>query len=215
VRPTEKQIEALKEIINIGVGRSAGVLNTMLNSHITLNVPYIKLLNPKSLRGEMGKYHEGIVATVQMGFGGSLVGNACLAFPKVSASKLVASLTGEELESSDADAIQTGTLNEIGNIVLNGVIGSISNMLQLSLNYKIPIYMEGDIGSIIDSIERNVDGAVDSGGDQSDLAILLARTRFAIEALATEGDIILFFEVGSFESLISAIDGIGVDGTWS
>jgi chemotaxis protein CheC len=75
--------------------------------------------------------------------------------------------------------------------------------------------MEGDIGSIIDSIERNVDGAVDSGGDQSDLAILLARTRFAIEALATEGDIILFFEVGSFESLISAIDGIGVDGTWS
>jgi chemotaxis protein CheC len=215
VRPTEKQIEALKEIINIGVGRSAGVLNTMPNSHITLNVPYIKLLNPKSLRGEMAKYHEGIVATVQMGFGGSLVGNACLAFPKISASKLVASLTGDDFESSGTDSIQNGTLNEVGNIVLNGVIGSISNMLQLSLNYKIPIYMEGNIESIIDSIEGNVDKAIDSGGDQSDLAILLARTRFSIEVLATEGNIILFFEVGSFEALISAIDSIGVDGTWS
>jgi hypothetical protein len=75
--------------------------------------------------------------------------------------------------------------------------------------------MEGNIESIIDSIEGNVDKAIDSGGDQSDLAILLARTRFSIEVLATEGNIILFFEVGSFEALISAIDSIGVDGTWS
>jgi chemotaxis protein CheC len=163
----------------------------------------------------MAKYHEGIVATVQMGFGGSLVGNACLAFPKRSASKLVASLAGESMEDSDSDSIQTGTLNEIGNIVLNGVIGSISNMLKLSLKYKIPIYMEGNIENIIDSIEGNVDNTTDSGKDRSDLAILLARTRFTIEALATEGDIILFFEMGSFEALISAIDGIGTDGAWS
>jgi chemotaxis protein CheC len=215
VTTTEKQLEALKEIINIGVGRSAGVLNTMLNSHITLSVPYLKLLDPKSLRGEMAKYHEGIVATVQMGFSGSLVGNACLCFPKKSASKLVASLVGEDFESSDADSVQTGTLNEIGNIVLNGVIGSISNTLKLSLNYKIPVYMEGSVESIIDSIEEYVENPIDSGADRSDLAILLARTRFTIEALATEGDIILFFEVGSFEALISAVDGIGIDGTWT
>jgi chemotaxis protein CheC len=215
VHPSDKQIEALKEIINIGVGRSAGVLNTMLHSHIALHVPYITLLDRTSLRGEMEKYHEGIVAAVQMGFGGSLVGNACLAFPKGSASKLTASLAGESVEDSDADSIQTGTLNEVGNIVLNGVIGSISNMLELSLNYQIPVYMEGNIGSIIDSIEEHVDPTADSGGVQPDLAILLARTRFTIEALATEGDIILFFEVGSFEALISAIDRIGTDGTWS
>jgi chemotaxis protein CheC len=215
VGPSDKQIEALKEIINIGVGHGAGVLNTMLNSHITLNVPFIKLLSPQSLKAEMEEYHEGIVATVQMGFGGSLAGNACLAFPKKSASKLVASLAGERFESNDFDSIQTGTLNEIGNIVLNGVIGSISNMLKLSLKYKIPIYMEGNIESIIDSIEGNIDTVVDSGKDQFDLAILLARTKFTIEALATEGDILLFFELGSFETLISAIDRIGNDGRWS
>ena len=215
MRPSEKQVDALKEIINIGVGRSAGVLNTMLQSHIVLHVPYIKLLDPKSLRTEMGQYHEGIVATVQMGFGGSLVGNACLFFPKRSASKLVASLLGEDFENSDSNSVQTGTLNEIGNIVLNGVVGSISNILQLSLNYQIPVYMEGNVESIIDSLEDGIEHVIQTDKQQADFAILLARTRFVIEELATEGDIILFFEVGSFESLITAIDRIGATGAWS
>ena len=214
MRLSEKQIDALREIINIGVGRSAGILNTMLQSHIALQVPYIKLLDPKSLRSEMGVYHEGIVATVQMGFHGSLVGNACLFFPKRSASKLVASLLGEDFENSDSDSVQTGTLSEIGNIVLNGVVGSISNILRLSLDYQIPVYMEGNVDSIIDSLEDGIEHVVETDAQQADLAILLARTRFDIKELATEGDIILFFEVGSFESLITAIDRIGAAAVW-
>jgi len=38
--------------------------------------------------------------------------------------------------------------------------------------------------------------------------VLLVRTRFTIQQLQIEGDIILLFEVGSFDSLIANIDKI-------
>jgi chemotaxis protein CheC len=38
--------------------------------------------------------------------------------------------------------------------------------------------------------------------------VILARTRFTIEQIQVEGDIILLFEVGSFNALIAAIDKI-------
>ena len=55
---TEKQMEALREIINIGVGKSASMLNTMLNSHIILQVPTLKVFNISELNDELKKERE-------------------------------------------------------------------------------------------------------------------------------------------------------------
>jgi chemotaxis protein CheC len=50
---TADQIDALKELINIGIGRAAGVLNTMLHSHIRLRVPVVEIFSPSALKEEM------------------------------------------------------------------------------------------------------------------------------------------------------------------
>lgn len=36
--------DALKEIINIGVGKAAGTLNNLLNKHIVLEVPNVNFI---------------------------------------------------------------------------------------------------------------------------------------------------------------------------
>ncbi len=46
---------------------------------------------------------------------------------------------GEQL---DMDALRAGTFCEVGNIVLNGVMGSISNMLNFDFDYSVPEYLE-------------------------------------------------------------------------
>jgi len=45
----EIQTDALKELINIGVGNGAEVLNQMFDSHIELNVPDIHILKPSEV----------------------------------------------------------------------------------------------------------------------------------------------------------------------
>jgi len=195
VKPTSHQIDALKELVNIGVGKAASVLSEMVNYRITLQVPFIKILTPETLKIEMeelGRFH---VSAVRLGFKGPFSGAAALVFPPDSASKLVAVLTGEEPGTSDLDSVRVGTLSEVGNIVINGVMGSIANVLKQPINYSLPNYMEDSIDNLLTSENSDPNST-----------ILLARTRFTIEQLHIEGDIILIFEVGSFDALLSAIN---------
>ncbi len=197
MNPTSEQIDGLKELINIGVGRAASVLNTMLDSHIVLQVPFIKLLNPADFKKEIEMLDKDQLAAVSLGFKGLFSGSAQLIFTTENASKLVTILAGEPDETEDMDSIRTGTLTEIGNIVLNGVMGSISNMLELHFNYSVPTYLEGTSEKLLNS---NI--------ADSDRTVLLARTRFLVEELDICGDIALFFEMSVFNKLLNAIEAM-------
>jgi len=191
---TEDQIDALKELVNIGVGRAASVLNEIVNAYIKLQIPFIKVLTPQELQQELKqRFDDDILSAVQLRFSGSFRGIAELVFPKESAKVLVAIVTGENSGDQDLDAVKIGTLSEVGNIIINGVIGSISNVLRQQMNYGVPQYTEDKIENLL------------SGDIQSDDAILLAQTQFTIEELRIIGNIILIFEVKSFDALLAAI----------
>ncbi|BAT55977.1 CheC, inhibitor of MCP methylation [Nostoc sp. NIES-3756] len=192
---TVDQLDALQELINIGVGRAANLLNEMVDSHIRLEIPFVKVLTASQAYQELAsRFHDNSLSSVKLGFTGSFYGTAGLIFPTESASKLVSVLTGEEAGSADLDAVKIGTLSEIGNIVINGVMGSISNVLQQHMNYTLPVYLEDTIANLVFT----------SHGNES--KILLAQAHFTIEQLKIIGDIILIFEVSTFDALIASIN---------
>lgn len=191
-----RQLDALQELVNIGIGQAAGVLNDMIDSPIRLQIPYLQILTPLDVQEELELHLNGEqIAAVQLKFTGSFGGIAQLVFPTNSAAMLVTMLTGEEVGTHDLDSVKIGTLSEVGNIVINGVMGAISNVLQQRLNYSIPTYSEGTIASLLIS-----------GGLATDTVVLLAQTSFMIERLHIEGDIILIFNVNSFDTLLTAIN---------
>jgi chemotaxis protein CheC len=192
---TPMQTDALTEVINIGVGKASGILNDMLNSHIVLSVPTIRVFGFREIENEISNLFEENSALVQMKFKGLFSGTATLVFPADSASKLVDLVVGEFAGTSDMDTIRIGTLTEVGNIVLNGVVGSLANMLKIQVNYSIPAYQDDNLASMISNASlknKNV--------------ILLAHTNFSVESQLIKGNIVLIFEVGTFENLINAIN---------
>jgi chemotaxis protein CheC len=192
---TATQIDALQELINIGIGQAANLLNEMVESRIMLEVPTIQILNPVSLQQLLLQRFDGErLAAVRQAFKGSFNGTAELMFPRQSASTLVAVLTGEALDSPDLDVVKIGTLSEIGNIVINGVLGTISNLLASHLEFSLPIYVEDSVTNIVQSYNFR------------DSTVILAQARFKVEQLEIIGDIVLIFEVTSFDALIEAID---------
>ncbi len=193
---TDAHLDALQELINIGVGRAAGMLNQMLDSRIVLEIPVVSILTLSQIQAELEKRFDGdSLAAVKLNFTGSFSGKANLVFPTESAATLVSLLTGEEISSPDLDSVKIGTLSEVGNIVINGIMGSISNVLNQHLNYAIPIYMEDSIKHIL-SLEYASEETI----------FLLAQARFAIKTLEIIGDIVLIFEMDSFGTLIRVID---------
>lgn len=193
----EQQIDALTEIINIGMGRGASVLNTMLQSHVSLQAPQVRILGLDEYLSELGDLGSDCLSAVQLGYQGTFSGKAQLVFPTTSASKLVTMLTGEALDSNDFDMIQAGTLSEVGNIVINGVMGTISNMLDQHFVYSVPTYLE-----------ETADHLLCAPGQGKDFTILLARTRFALESHQIDGDLLLLFEVGALDAMMVALGAL-------
>jgi chemotaxis protein CheC len=193
----DKQNDVLKEMINIGVGKGADMLNAILATHIKLEVPFVRVLSQKEFERDIQKNTLDSLAAVNLAFHGDINGNVELVFPKESAANLVAALTGEDPKSIVLDSIRTGTLSEIGNVVINAVIGSIGNLLEFNLTYSAPSYLEGNYEKLSMVIRKG-----------SDSVILQARARFIIDMLAVVGDIVLFLELDSLDKIFTIIERV-------
>jgi chemotaxis protein CheC len=194
---TEKQLDALQEFINIGIGRAAGMLNEMLDTPIQLSVPILQVFEGGVLKQELAqRLDRHRFSAVRLGFSGSFSGSAELLFPTESASALVALLTGEDRDSPDLDGVKIGTLTEVGNIVINGILGSISNLLKQHMSYALPSYHEDTIEQLLESNYLF----------KTDTVFLLAQARFEIKQLEIVGEVILIFEMTSFSELLACID---------
>lgn len=191
---TPLQLDALKEIVNIGVGRAAASLNDMLDSPIVLEVPEVRVIDYEELNKVAGAAAESF-SCVQLGFKSSFSGTAALVFPQASAVKLVAALTAEEPDNSGLDGVMAGTLNEVGNIVINCVIGTIGNILERPFDFSLPNYFHGTLKDLLH---------IDSTTDLQ--SILLVKTHFIVQQKHIEGNIFLVFETASFDALLAAID---------
>ncbi len=194
---TAEQEDALKELLNIGVGRAAGSLNQILEKPITMYVPVIRLVDASNLPLELEKFGDHMLSTVQLPFTGSFVGSATLAFPADSAPKLVEILTGQAMAEDELNSMKVATLTEIGNIVLNGVMGSITNVLTGSITYSVPTYSEFSVTDLVKSSQP-----------EGSSIVLWAQTRFTVEEYNLSGDIFLVFDSNRFDEILNAVDAM-------
>lgn len=190
---SELQHDVLRELINIGIGNAASVLNQMVNSHVTLQAPQVLLLTPAELALQPSARRLGKCVVINMVFGGSFTGVTALAFPAESASNLVSLLVGQADFGLDLDSLRIGTLQEVGNIVLNGVMGSIANMLSEHIDYMPPDYFEDEIANILPK-------------EDEDSVIIFIRANFLVEEHLVEGDVFIFFNSSTLRELLKKID---------
>lgn len=191
----EDALDAIKELINIGVGRAAGMLNEMTGCTIRLRVPTVRIVTINELASVKEIRANDISSTVSLAFQGPLRGMSALVFPPESAAALVMLLSGEDNESPELDALRIETLNEVGNIVLNNVMGSIANILDHHLSYTLPRYQEIEVLTLARSVHP-------PGPDD---LVILADTHFSLEDREIDGSILLILEMGSLESLQEAV----------
>ena len=133
---TSDHLDALTEVVNIGVGRAAAALSELLGSRIDLTVPTVSLLKFSELSEEVSSKLD---TSIIQDFVGPTSGRAILAFPDASALKLGQILADLDDIPPELDFDLQDVLNEVGNIVLNGVLGSLSNIVKGSLQYTVPV----------------------------------------------------------------------------
>lgn len=130
--------DALTEHINISMGRCAQALSAMVGARVTLSVPELQVVTLKALPRVIADVGEGDIISVHQNFRGVLIGSALLLMRSEAATVLVDALVGRphaprRLLPSDHEA-----LVEIGNILLNNVVGTFTNLLHGQVRLEVP-----------------------------------------------------------------------------
>lgn len=191
---TSDQMDALAEVINIGVGRAAAVLNQMISSKVDLRAPQVRVLETDQALTLIDLQGADQAAAVTMTFSGSLSGATAIFFPPQNAAQLANVLVGRDDGDFDMDSVKIGALTEVGNIVLNSVIGSISNIIGGGISFKVPAYVEGSVQDLIRQ-----------GIDESQKVLVVAETMFSVVDLEIRGETLLVLGMKSFDNLLQTI----------
>ena len=192
---SEPQIDVLTEIINIGTGRGASVLNSMTQYKVTLKVPEIRVLPYREIANEYRHLDADNHVSVNMPFRGKLTGEVHLLLTTNDARILLQIFNAPGSNEDLSESANRSTLEEIGNIILNAVMGSIANMLETHFQYAIPRLNEKKSKILFgnDDISEN-------------MAVILAQTNFFIAEKNISAEVFILLKLVDFDRLVEMID---------
>ena len=191
------QLDALREIGNIGAGNSATALSQLINRRIEMNVPKVSIV-PLEEVPELVGGPETVVVGVFLRVYGKAPSNILFLMPRDSAFYLVDTLTGKQRgETKALDFMDESALMEIGNILSGAYLNALFNFTQLALLPSIPALAMDMAGAILNVVLVQL-------GQMGDQALVI-ETKFISEDDGINGHFFLVPDPGSLETILSAV----------
>lgn len=129
-----RQLDALREVANIGAGHAATALSQMVNQKIMVDIPEIKVVRLEDV-GEIVGAPEEIVSAVMMQLLGDVTGRTVQIFPWRTAVQLTSTLLRRDQAGGPEDfgELEQSALKEVGNILVGAYINALSEFMGLML----------------------------------------------------------------------------------
>ena len=146
------QLDALKEVSNIGAGNAATALSIMLNKKVDMTVPAVNIVKLEDIFELNGE--EEVVGTVVRVLG-DIAGNILLVFTKDTSENIISRLVGSK-EAPDSE-MGNSVLCEIANIISASYMNSIAQLTQLAIAPSVPALSYDMLGAMLTTtfIESN------------------------------------------------------------
>jgi chemotaxis protein CheC len=199
----ELTYDILKELFNISVGKAADMLSEIINKKIVLSVPNVEIFDIKDNEDKLVKYLppvlDGTLMISSISFEKILTGKANLIFPIEKMRTFINLCLNNEENSYEMDFtdVDFDIIKEIGNIILNCIIGEVGNFLSINLTYTLPevkVFNTIDFNKDIERSKYNY--------------ILLLYITFMIDGTEIEGAIIIDLTLKSLNELMKKVDNL-------
>jgi chemotaxis protein CheC len=134
----ELQLDALREVANIGAGHAATALSQMTNRTIMIAVPEVNIRPLEEVTDLVGP-PETVIAAVMMHMMGDLTGRTLVLFPEGSARTLCDILLRRGPGSTgEFGAMEQSGLKEAGNILASAYLNALSDFMGMMLVPSVP-----------------------------------------------------------------------------
>jgi chemotaxis protein CheC len=176
---TDIQLDALKEVSNIGMGHAATALSQMIGQRIDLKVPRVSVTAISDVPERLGGA-ETLMVGVTLQILGDARGSIMLLFPQESAHRLLCCLLQREERTLVMNELNVSALKEVGNILASAYLCAIGNLLHKTLIPSVPLLSYDMAGAVVDYVLIDLSQTGDlalmvetdfSGDDQSNQQI--------------------------------------------
>lgn len=150
---TKAQLDALRELGNIGSGNAATALAQFLNRKIDMDVPMAKILPLDQVSGLVGGPEQQVMG-IFLKVMGQLSGRFILLIPTTTAVKLLQALMpGFEIAAPGKFGdMETSCMREIGNILAGSFLNALSVLTRVPMLNSLPSMAIDMAGALLDTV---------------------------------------------------------------
>ena len=195
----ESQLDAMREVANIGAGHAATALSQMTNRTIMISVPRVKV-KPLEDAGDMLGPPDRVVASILLHMMGDLTGRAMLVFPERSALVLCDFFFRRERGTTTTfGEMEQSSLKEAGNILASAYLNALSDFMGMMLVPSVPSLVIDLSGAVLTSAHLNF------GHDREYAFCVETSLRVEGSPSPMAGHFLLLPDVASLRSIFDAI----------
>jgi len=191
-------VDAVAEVLNVGMGSAAASLSEMINEEVKLSVPGVEFVSRLSATEIIGKKAKTDVSGVHQGFQGAFGGDAMLLFPEEQSLELVrAVLQQDDMALEDLTDMEQEAMTEIGNVILNACLCSMADMFGKEMQGEIPEFVKGSLKQVF---------SADGGLEHTEAIVLLLNMDFSVETKNLQGYVTFLMDVDSVQDFKKNIE---------
>lgn len=198
---TPLQLDALKEIGNIGSGNAATAFSQMLDQRVDISVPTVSVLDLNMVPEIVGGPEIEVVG-IYLKMIGEAPGNLLFLLPSINAKNLIEAIApGMEFQEEGYTEMEQSILCEMGNILSASYLNALSQMTGMTLINSVPAFASDMAGAILSVILAEI-------GVKGDYALVI-ETNFLSKVLVQEKKG-FFFLIPEPEALLKILHVLGV-----
>jgi chemotaxis protein CheC len=197
---TDRQRDALTEVLNIATARTAAALSELSNQRVVLDVPELAIHPIGELAGALRAFIQGDIVTVHQIFSGPVAGDALLLLGHEAAITLSSLMINDSVQPKRLNASAREVLTEVGNILLNACMGIFGDLLQVRVSFAVPRLHLDDLTALLNSLTI---------GQEELQYALVVLTTFRLRDSEVNGYLVLVLGVASLDHLLQAIEHLG------
>jgi chemotaxis protein CheC len=194
----EIQLDALREVANIGAGHAATALSQMTNSRIMVNVPRLQVARLEDVPELIGEPDD-VVTAVLMHLLGDITGRTLLIFPRDSAVRLAEILLHRERDRErEFGELEQSAVKEAGNILCAAYVNALSEFMGMMILPSVPSLATDQCAAVLTTAYS------DYGSDRD--YVFSIETRFSMDgAEPVEGHFLLLPDFQSLQAILRAV----------
>jgi chemotaxis protein CheC len=194
---SDDEFDLVVELVNIGVGKSAASLSQIAGEEVLLCVPILEFLTLDDATHVFEERLPSSLTGVSQEFSGFFSGKAALLFPESRSLDLVNVMLGGDDFDGEVDVeLEEEALSELGNILLNNCLSTISNILNKPLATLLPQTFHTQPARLVNQLVPK---------ESDETVIMLLKIDFYLKSRNLSGHVVFvidFTENGSFKDTL-------------